>query len=42
MELFLIQLDIGKIDFDIDDVGVNPIHSSTTSFKKHSLSLINP
>jgi hypothetical protein len=36
MELFLIQLDIGKINLNIDDVGVNPIHCSTASRKKHS------
>ena len=35
MELFLIQLDIGKINLNIDDVGVNPIHCSTASRKKH-------
>jgi hypothetical protein len=35
MKLFLIQLDIGKINLNIDDVGVNPIHCSTASRKKH-------
>ena len=35
VELFLVQLNRGKIDLYVNNVGIDSIHSSTKSFKKH-------